>query len=97
MKISIEDIIKLLRQADLEGRQELADCVGEILKLVEEHGIKPPQWPDGILGCDETLEVLKRHNKWRRGADVQETDPKTLGLALDAVISYVDASTGKLQ
>jgi hypothetical protein len=33
-----------------------------------------------------TIELLKRHNAWRKGADMPMTDPKKLGQALDEAI-----------
>lgn len=39
----------------------------------------------------EAIEVLRRHNKWRRGDDsVPETNPTTLGLAIDTIIKDFD-------
>jgi hypothetical protein len=37
------------------------------------------------------VNILRRHNKWRRGDDtIEPTDPTTLGIALDAIIEYFD-------
>lgn len=49
-------------------------------------------WPAGELNRDKTLEVLTQHNRWRRGAEGPQTDPRTLGLALDAAIAYIAAA-----
>lgn len=39
----------------------------------------------------DAIEVLRRHNKWRRGDDsVPETNPKLLGEAIDTVIKKFD-------
>lgn len=36
------------------------------------------------MTVDEAVELLRRHNEWRRGADVDEmVDPKRLGWAID--------------
>ena len=48
-------------------------------------------WPTGALNRDETLRVLSEHNAWRRGASGEQTDPRILGLALDAVIAHLSA------
>lgn len=48
-------------------------------------------WPTGVLNRDETLRVLSDHNAWRRGAEGEQTDPRLLGLALDAAIAFIAA------
>lgn len=37
----------------------------------------------------ESIQVLKNHNKWRRGEDdtLEMTDPKKLGIAIDTVVN----------
>lgn len=30
--------------------------------------------------------ILKRHNQWRRGKEIEPTDPKLLGLAIDLIL-----------
>lgn len=48
-------------------------------------------WPPGVLSLDRTLNILSKHNKWRRGGKGEQTDPRMLGLALDAVIEHLAA------
>lgn len=52
------------------------------------HPPKPvvSEWPKGVLNRKTTLEVLTQHNAWRRGGEGVQTDPRMLGLALDAAI-----------
>lgn len=39
----------------------------------------------------EAIEVLRRHNKWRRGDDsIPMTNPTKLGLAIDTIIKDFD-------
>ena len=38
----------------------------------------------------QALRILKRFNKWRRGADTKMLEPKKIGLALDVVINELD-------
>jgi len=45
------------------------------------------EWPKGVLNRAKTLEVIRDHNLWRRGADAPQTDPRMLGLALEAVVA----------
>jgi len=33
-----------------------------------------------------TIDILERHNQWRRGAEIEPTDPKLLGEAIDDCI-----------
>lgn len=49
----------------------------------------PLPWPAGVLSRETTLEVLTKHNAWRRGGDGPQTDPRMLGLALDAAIAAI--------
>jgi hypothetical protein len=37
----------------------------------------------------EALSLLKRHNLWRRGAEIEMEEPKQLGLAIDKVIELL--------
>ena len=42
---------------------------------------------------EKSLDILERHNLWRRGADyVEATDPKLLGMALDKAIKVLRLS-----
>lgn len=41
------------------------------------------------MSREQVLTVLREHNAWRRGADGPQTDPRTLGLALDAAIAML--------
>lgn len=43
-------------------------------------------WPQGVLNRERTLQILREHNAWRRGAEGPQTDSRMLGLALDAAI-----------
>lgn len=39
----------------------------------------------------EAIEILREHNRWRRGAeDVTMADPKELGIAIDTVVGAYD-------
>lgn len=62
----------------------------------------PPQageraegWPSGVLNRQKTLEILRSHNAWRRGAKMPQTDPRMLGLALEAAIAALDSEEAK--
>ena len=33
------------------------------------------------------IKILEDHNKWRRGAETQMQEPKTIGIAIDTVIN----------
>ena len=51
------------------------------------------QWPRGVLNRDKTLELLISHNEWRRGKEGPQTDPRLLGLALEATIAAIQAGS----
>jgi hypothetical protein len=38
----------------------------------------------------EAIQVLKHHNKWRKGADIEMTDPKILSEAIDEIIRHYE-------
>ena len=37
----------------------------------------------------KAVSVLEKHNKWRRGADTEPTNPKELGESIDTVTKYL--------
>ena len=37
----------------------------------------------------EVIAVLTIYNEWRRGADIKQPDPKTIGKAIDFAIKYL--------
>ena len=37
----------------------------------------------------EAIEILERHNKWRRGAEIPQESPGELGIAIDTVLEAV--------
>ena len=39
------------------------------------------------MTTDEAVAILKRHNEWRRGAEIPMEDPRDLGIAIDTVIN----------
>jgi hypothetical protein len=47
-------------------------------------------WPAYVLNRSKTVEILKQHNEWRRGAEGPQTDPRMLGLALEAAIAAIN-------
>lgn len=44
------------------------------------------------MKIEEAITILKRHNEWRRGADIPTTDPKILGEATDCIVEHYDNS-----
>lgn len=43
----------------------------------------------------EALDILKRHNIWRRGADVKPTNPERLGKAIDKAIEILGSDAAR--
>ena len=35
----------------------------------------------------EAIKILRRHNRWRRGAYIEMDNPKIIGIAIDTVLS----------
>lgn len=42
------------------------------------------------MNIKEAIEILKRHNKWRRGAEIPMENPTIIGIAIDTVINYYE-------
>ena len=40
----------------------------------------------------QAIKVLIRANRWRRGAEIEMTDPKEFGEAIDVAIDVMDAT-----
>ena len=37
----------------------------------------------------DAIEILERHNKWRRGSNTTQIDPTVLGIAIDIILNYI--------
>lgn len=44
------------------------------------------------MNIEKAIGILKRHNKWRRGADIEMTSPKKLGEAIDTIVKHHEKS-----
>lgn len=40
------------------------------------------------MDTKQVIDILERHNRWRRGADIKMEHPKALGIAIDTVVEY---------
>ena len=38
----------------------------------------------------ETITILRQFNKWRRGGDIEQPDPREIGEAIDAAIGMIE-------
>lgn len=77
-------------------RNEAGECTTPLYTTPPRHpadGGMAMQWPRGVLNRDKTLELLISHNEWRRGKEGPQTDPRLLGLALEAAIAALQAGT----
>jgi hypothetical protein len=78
------------KEAEKNKIEELRSLVRTILTAALS-GVSAPvgveAWPSGELNRAQTLDILRTHNAWRRGANGPQTDPRLLGLALDAAIA----------
>lgn len=43
----------------------------------------------------QAIKILKRANKWRRGAEIKMPDPKELGEAIDVAITILESYAKK--
>lgn len=44
------------------------------------------------MNIEKAIETLKRHNMWRRGADIEMASPKKLGEAIDTIVNHYEKS-----
>lgn len=44
----------------------------------------------------EAIELLRRHNEWRRGAEIEMESPEKLGKAIEAVCARVEYLEGMI-
>ncbi len=42
------------------------------------------------MKLEKAVQILKKHNKWRRGGDIKPTNPKELGVAIDTIVNWFD-------
>lgn len=42
------------------------------------------------MNLKTAIKVLTRHNKWRRGADIEMTNPAQLGKAIDKILNHLE-------
>lgn len=47
------------------------------------------------MDIKEAIDILDRHNRWRRGADIDMIPPKALGNAIDTVVKYFRSESNK--
>lgn len=88
----LDRAIAAAREAHRLGDMGKCDrALGDLLAALDAARGEAVAWPTGVLNRDETLRVLSDHNAWRRGAEGEQTDPRLLGLALDAAIAFIAA------
>ena len=46
-----------------------------------------------MISKQKVIEVLKHHNSWRRGAEVEMLKPEDIGDAIDAAIVYLESTS----
>lgn len=49
------------------------------------------------MTIEEAVALLEYHQKWRRGADIPQTDPVKLTVAIDVVIAHHKARKDDLK
>jgi hypothetical protein len=43
------------------------------------------------MNITEAIKIVKKYNKWRRGDErLKQPDPKTIGIAIDVLITYAE-------
>lgn len=49
------------------------------------------------MNLQEAIKILKRHNKWRRGAVIEMENPTELGIAIDTILEYFEKQEKNLK
>ena len=44
---------------------------------------------------DEAVDILRKYNEWRRGAETEQENPIAIGIAIDLVLNYIDEMRSK--
>jgi hypothetical protein len=47
------------------------------------------------MNLTEAKEILKLHNEWRRGAEIEQQDPVDIGIAIDTILESLPVRTNK--
>lgn len=47
------------------------------------------------MTAKQVIKTLRTFNRWRRGADIAQPDPKEIGVAIDIAIAIVDRMQAK--
>ena len=42
------------------------------------------------MNLKQAIQILKTHNQWRRGALIEQTTPKELGIAIDIIVNIFE-------
>ena len=75
-------------KAGLAAVRETQDAIAHFAASAQQPAAPDDgEWPAGVLNRAATIELLTTHNEWRRYARDEQTDPRMLGLALDAAIA----------
>ena len=37
----------------------------------------------------EAIQILKTHNEWRRGAEIDMLEPRLIGIAIDVILEHL--------
>lgn len=45
------------------------------------------------MKIDKAVQVLRKHNEWRKGAEIPQLDPHEIGDAIDTVCNFVESIT----
>ena len=40
-----------------------------------------------VMTLEQAIEILDLYNQWRRGADIPQQSPQTIGIAIDLVLT----------
>lgn len=42
------------------------------------------------MNLQQAVQILKNHNDWRRGSDIEMIEPSKIGIAIDKVVSHYE-------
>jgi len=48
-----------------------------------------------VMTLKQAMQILDLHNQWRRGADILQQSPQTIGIAIDTILKHLKAQNNE--
>jgi len=47
------------------------------------------------MTIQQAIDILDLHNQWRRGAEITQQSPETIGIAIDTILKHLKAQNNE--